>query len=154
MWRHREPRRCVEASAQPHQEITSRLVEHTSLRRNDRVQKGQRSGARDAVRHLGRGLLIPRCPAAALDRRQRALPAMQNVTTKVRRNRERLQLLGEAEKTKALWNGRALVFETCGRLGGAEGTKLLRDLVATAANGQCSPHAVGRWRGPSWNECC
>ena len=41
---------------------------------------------------------------------------------------------------------RALVFETYGRLGG-EGTKLLRDLVATAAaNGQCSPHAVGRWR--------
>ena len=41
---------------------------------------------------------------------------------------------------------RPLVFETYGRLGG-EGTKLLRDLVATAAaNGQCSPHAVGRWR--------
>ena len=38
---------------------------------------------------------------------------------------------------------RPLVFETHGRLGG-EGTKLLRDLVATAAaNGQCSPHAVG-----------
>ena len=54
---------------------------------------------------------------------------------------------GEAEKTKR--NGmavRALVFDTCGRLGG-EGTKLLRDLVTTAAaNGQCSPHAVGRWR--------
>ena len=41
---------------------------------------------------------------------------------------------------------RALVFEAYGRLGG-EGTKLLRDLVATAAaNGQCSPHVVGRWR--------
>ena len=40
---------------------------------------------------------------------------------------------------------RSLVFETCGRLGG-EGTKLLRDLVTTAAaNGQCIPHAVGRW---------
>ena len=40
---------------------------------------------------------------------------------------------GEAEKTK-------------GRLGG-EGNKLLRDLVtAAAANGQCSPHAVARWR--------
>ena len=40
---------------------------------------------------------------------------------------------------------RALVFETHGRLGG-EGTKLLCDLVTTAAaNGQCSPHAVGRW---------
>ena len=54
---------------------------------------------------------------------------------------------GEAEKTKR--NGmavRALVFETYGRLG-SEGTKLLRDLVTTAAaNGQCSPHAVGRWR--------
>ena len=42
---------------------------------------------------------------------------------------------------------RSLVFETCGRLGG-EGTKLLRDLVTTAAAAdvQCSPHAVGRWR--------
>ena len=39
-----------------------------------------------------------------------------------------------------------MVFETYGRLGG-EGTKLLRDSVTTAAaNGQCSPHAVGRWR--------
>ena len=54
---------------------------------------------------------------------------------------------GEAEKTKRCGMAvRALVFETCGRLGG-ESTKLLRDLVATAAaNGQCSPHAVGRWR--------
>ena len=41
---------------------------------------------------------------------------------------------------------RSLVLDTYGRLGG-EGTKLLRDLVTTAAaNGQCSPHAVGRWR--------
>ena len=54
---------------------------------------------------------------------------------------------GEAEKTKRYGMAvRALVFETFKRLGG-EGTKLLRDLVATAAaNGQCSPHAVGRWR--------
>ena len=54
---------------------------------------------------------------------------------------------GEAEKTKRYGTAvRSLVFETFGRLGG-EGTKLLRDLVATAAaNGQCSPHAVGRWR--------
>ena len=54
---------------------------------------------------------------------------------------------GEAEKTKRYGTAvRALVFETCGRLGG-EGTKLLRDLVTTAAaNGQCSPRAVGRWR--------
>ena len=53
---------------------------------------------------------------------------------------------GEAEKTKRCGTAvRALVFETCGRVGG-EGTKLLRDLMATAAaNGQCSPHAVGRW---------
>ena len=41
----------------------------------DWVQKEQRSGTRDAVRHLGRGLLVPGCPAAALDRRQRAMPA-------------------------------------------------------------------------------
>ena len=54
---------------------------------------------------------------------------------------------GETEKTKSYGTAvRALVFETYGRLGG-EGTKLLRDLVTTAAaNGQCSPHAVGRWR--------
>ena len=54
---------------------------------------------------------------------------------------------GEAEKTKRYGTAvRPLVFDTYGRLGG-EGTKLLRDLVATAAaNGRCSPHAVGRWR--------
>ena len=54
---------------------------------------------------------------------------------------------GEAEKTKRHGMAlRALVFEPYRRLGG-EGTKLLRDLVTTAAaNGQCSPHAVGRWR--------
>ena len=54
---------------------------------------------------------------------------------------------GKAKKTKRYGVAvRALVFETYGRLGG-EGTKLLRDLVNTAAaNGQCSPHAVGRWR--------
>ena len=54
---------------------------------------------------------------------------------------------GEAEKTKRYGAAvRASVSETYGRLGD-EGTKLLRDLVATAAaNGQCSPHAVGRWR--------
>ena len=53
----------------------------------------------------------------------------------------------EAEKTKRYGMAvRALVFETFGRLDGG-GTKLLRDLVTTvAANGQCSPHAFGRWR--------
>ena len=56
-------------------------------------------------------------------------------------------IVGETEKTKRYGMAvRPLVFETGGRLGG-EGTKLLRDLVATeATNGQCSPHAVGRWR--------
>ena len=59
----------------------------------------------------------------------------------------RLQLLEKRRKRKLYgMNVRVLVFETCGRLG-SEGTKLLRDLVSTApANGQCSPHAVGRWR--------
>ena len=58
---------------------------------------------------------------------------------------------GEAEKTKRYGMAvRALVFETYGRLGGV-GTKLLRDLVTTAAaNGQCSPDDGE----PSWNECC
>ena len=54
---------------------------------------------------------------------------------------------GEMEKTSRY--GAAvcsLVFETYGRLGD-EGTKMLRGLVSTAAaNGRCSPHAVGRWR--------
>ena len=54
---------------------------------------------------------------------------------------------GAAEKMKRYGTAvRSVVFVTYGRLGG-EGTKLLRDLVATAAaNGQCSPHAIGRWR--------
>ena len=63
-------------------------------------------------------------------------------------------IAGETEKTKRHGVAvRSLVYETCGRLGG-ECTKLLRDLVTTAAaNGQCSPHAVGRWR-TGWSECC
>ena len=54
---------------------------------------------------------------------------------------------GETEKTKRCGTAaRALVYESYGRLGG-EGTKLLRDLVTTAAaNGRCSPHAVVQWR--------
>ena len=53
----------------------------------------------------------------------------------------------EAEKTKRYGVAvRALVFETHGSRGRKD-TKLLRDLVTTAAaNGQCSPDAVGRWR--------
>ena len=54
---------------------------------------------------------------------------------------------GETEKTERYGTAvRSLVFETYGRLGD-EGTKMLRELVSTAAaNGRCSPHAVGRWR--------
>ena len=53
---------------------------------------------------------------------------------------------GDAEKTKRYGTAvRSLVYETHGRLGG-EGAKLLRDLVTVAAEGQCSSHAVGRWR--------
>ena len=41
---------------------------------------------------------------------------------------------------------RPLMYESYGRLGHA-GTELLRDLVTAAAgDGNCSPHAVGRWR--------
>ena len=56
-------------------------------------------------------------------------------------------VVGEAEKTNRCGMAvRALVFETYERLGG-EGNKLLCDLVTmAAAKGQCSPHAVGRWR--------
>ena len=97
------------------------------------------------ARYFRRGLLVSGRPAATLDRRQRAMPActrMQNDTTKVRR-----KVAGEAETTKRYGMAEgAFVFETCGRLGG-EGAKLLRDSVtAAAASGQCSPHAVGRWR--------
>ena len=52
----------------------------------------------------------------------------------------------ENGENEALWNGHAIVgLRDLWEMGG-EGTKLLRDLVTTAAaNGQCSPHAVGRW---------
>ena len=71
---------------------------------------------------------------------------MQNVATKVRRNQGWLQLLGKRRKRSSTewpcerWSSRPL-----GDL--AARAKLLRDLVTSAAaNGQCSPHAVGRWR--------
>ena len=71
---------------------------------------------------------------------------MQNVTTKVRRNQGWLQLLGKRRKRSSTewpcerWSSRPLGDW-------AARAKLLRDLVTTAAaNGQCSPHAVGRWR--------
>ena len=74
---------------------------------------------------------------------------MQKGTTKVRRNQGWL-LLWERRRRRSVmvrlcdrWSSRLL--EDWAAKG--EGTKLLRDLVATAvANGQCSPHAVGRWR--------
>ena len=86
------------------------------------------------------------CRAAALSRRQRAMLAGRTLQRKCVETKV-AAVAGEAEKTKRYGMAvRSLVFETYGRLGG-EGTKLLRDLVTTvAANGQCSPHAVGRWR--------
>ena len=58
---------------------------------------------------------------------------MQNVTNESTSKPGVAAVAGEAEKTKRSGMAvRALVFETCGRLGG-EGTKLLRDLVNTAA---------------------
>ena len=60
---------------------------------------------------------------------------------------------GEAEKRKRYGMAvRALVFETYGRLGG-EGTKLLRDLVATAAANSAA-RMLSDDGGPSWSECC
>ena len=100
----------------------------------------RRSGARDDVCHCGRfpGVLQQlwmdvsvRCPHAG-----RYTDSASNTGVAA--------VAGETEKTKRY--ARSLVFETYGRLGG-EDTKLLRDLVTTAAaNGQCSPHAGGRWR--------
>ena len=83
---------------------------------------------------------FPGVPAAALDRRQRAMPARRTLQLKCVETRDDSGSRGYGTAV------RAFVFETYGRLGG-EGTKQLRDLVTTAAaNGQCSPHAVGRWR--------
>ena len=65
----------------------------------------------------------------------------------MRRHQGWLQFAKEAEETKRYGTAvRSLVFETYGRLGG-EGTKLQCVLLTTtAANGQRSPHAVGRRR--------
>ena len=98
------------------------------------------------MRHHRRGLLVPgvlqqiwidvsvRCPHAERYNESASKPGVAAAA-------------GEAEKTKRCGTAvRSLVFETCGRLG-SEGTMLLSNLVTTAAaNGQCSPHAVGRWR--------
>ena len=111
-------------------------------------EKRERGGTCDAVRNLSCGLLVPGRPATALDRRQRAMPARRTSQGKCvearsgcsswRRRRKRSDTVRQVGP---------LVFETYGRLGG-EGTKLLRDLLTTAAaeNGQCTPHNVGRWR--------
>ena len=67
------------------------------------------------MRHIGRGLLVPRCPATTLDRRQRAMPVCRTL----RRNVSKpgvAAVAGEAEKTKRFGAAvRSLVFETCGR---------------------------------------
>ena len=90
--------------------------------------------------------MVPWSPAINLDRRQRAVRARRKIQRKFV---ETCLCSDEGEREKrARYRAAvsALVFETRGRLGG-DGTKLLRDLVTTAAaNGQCSPFAVGRWR--------
>ena len=102
-------------------------------------EKQQRSGTRGAVRHLVRGLLFcggvmqqlwkdvsVRCPHAERCTGSTSKPGVAAVA-------------GETEKTKGYGVAvRWLAFETYGRLGG-EG-------ITAAANGQCSPHAVCRWR--------
>ena len=72
---------------------------------------------------------------------------MQNVTTKVRRNQGWLQMLWKRRKRSVTvrpcdrWSSRLVEHRV------AKAPSCLRDLAATAAaNGQCSPHAVGRWR--------
>ena len=89
-------------------------------------EKQKRSGTRGAVCHLGRGLLVPGCPAATLDRRQRAMPACRTLHRKCVETRVRCSC-GETEKMKRYGMAgmavRSLAFETHGRLGG-EGTKL------------------------------
>ena len=54
------------------------------------------------------GLLVPGCPAATLDRRQRC--RMQNVTTNVRRNQGWLQSRGRRRRNEACAAVRSLVF--------------------------------------------
>ena len=96
------------------------------------------------MRHLGRGLLVPGCLAAALDRRQRGMPACRTSQRKCVETRGGYSCRGKMRKRSAMewpcerWSSRLMEDWS---------TKLLRDLVTTAgANGQCSPHAVGRWR--------
>ena len=54
---------------------------------------------------------------------------------------------GRNREDEALWYGRAIVGLRDLWKTGRRRHHVLRDFVATvAANGQCSPHAVGRWR--------
>ena len=115
----------------------------------DWAQKNNGSGTPYAVRHLRRGLLVPGRPAAALDRRQRAVPACRTLHTKVRRNQEWLQLLGGGNETS--WSGRASVgLRDLWKTG-----RWLRDLVTTGGGQMDSAARMLSDDGePSWNECC
>ena len=149
----------MQHSTRPHRAVQctlQRLIERAgatqtwsamSLSSTTGCKRTTKRHPRCVVRHLGRGLLVPGCPAAALDGCQRAMPACRMLKRKCVKKPGVAAVAGEAEKTKRYGTAvRPLVFLTYGRLGG-EGTKLLRDLVTTAAaKGQCSPHAVGRWR--------
>ena len=88
---------------------------------------------------------VPPCQeeAPAIAQAERTKQANMDERKVKWRPQERASASGPTQRHGAAL--RSLVFQTHGRLGG-EGTKLLRDLVTTAAaDGQCSPHAAGRW---------
>ena len=145
LWQHTRSTLCAASTGEPERDRTvqSSALCAGSLNRQGTMQTWSAIGTCEAVRHFRCGLLVPgvlqqlwidvsvRCPHAERYNKSASKPGVARVA-------------GEAEKTKRYGMAvRVLVFETYG----IEGTKLLRDLVTmAAANGQCSPHAVGRWR--------
>ena len=86
----------------------------------------------------------PRRPATTLHRRQRAMSRAERYHESASKPGV-AAVAGETEKRRVT----VRPCETCGRLGG-EGTKLMRDLVATAAaNGKCSPPGVWTMEDPA-----
>ena len=73
----------------------------------DWVKKQKRSGARGAVRHLGRGLLVTECLATTLYRRQRAMPACRTLHRKCVETRGCCDC-GRDGENEAIWSGFAI----------------------------------------------
>ena len=117
-------------------------------------KKQQRSGTRDAVRHLRRGLLVTECLATTLDRRQRAMPACRTLQQKCVETRNCCGCWGSGEN-EALWYGRPIVGPS----------RLVEDWAARAPSccviwwqRQRQTDSAARMLsddgGPSWSEYC